>query len=117
MEMMAQKGGKENLVWYGIHPLYSFLIQPIGIDGPTGPKGFPGIQGEPGYPGPPGPPGPPGCICQVFGFLLDEFNLVVPPDDKDNETFINTETQRILPGPPGSVANSYCVKGTLICVT
>jgi len=51
----------------------------------------------------------------VFEFLLNEFNLVVPPDDKVNETTINTDTERILPGPPGPVANSYCVQGIPTC--
>lgn len=93
----------------------NLLTQTVGIDGPSGPRGFPGLQGEPGHPGPPGPPGPPGCVCQVFEFLLNEFNLVVPPDDKVNETTINTDTERILPGPPGPVANSYCVQGIPTC--
>lgn len=72
---------------------------------------MPGLQGKPGPTGPRGPSGPPGCVCQVFEFLLDEFNYVIPADGIANETAIDTETKMILPGLPGPVANSYCVQG------
>lgn len=83
--------------------------------GPKGQKGNPGRRGAPGTPGLPGSPGPPGCVCKLFQFFLDEFNFIVPSKNGMNLTVIDETIDRVFPGPPGPIANSYCVRGQKLC--
>lgn len=68
-------------------------------------------MGVAGKLGPPGAPGPPGCACKLFRFFLDEFNFIVPSNNRTNQTVIDTTFYHEFPGMPGPVANSYCVQG------
>jgi len=83
----------------------------IGFDGVTGPKGFNGLRGPSGVRGSPGPPGRFPCVCKLFKIMLDEYYIIIPYGGLVHQTKINTATNQRMPGPPGPVANSYCVQG------